>query len=53
MEKYNKMMNQPLKINLCLQVLNYEIYQTILDIAKTEQKMLKFNILKLLKGQTN
>ena len=46
MEKYNKMMSQPLKINICLQVLNFEIYQTVLDIAKTEQKMLK-----LLKGK--
>ena len=46
MGKYNKMMSQPLKINLCLQVLNFEIYQTVLDIAKTEQKMLK-----LLKGK--
>ena len=46
MEKYNKMMSQPLKINICLQVLNFEIYQTVLDIAKTEQKMLK-----ILKGK--
>ena len=46
MEKYNKMMSQPLKINICLQVLNFEIYQIVLDIAKTEQKMLK-----LLKGK--
>ena len=42
MEKYNKMMSQPLKINLCLHVLNFEIYQMVLDTAKAEQKMLNF-----------